>query len=323
LDVSVRDHKGLGRYLNSLIKSLNYLNLPFSEFGSTASPFSIRAFFRKVPYNGSIYIFPHINIPISSLIIKSKILIVIHDTIPFENRKLQYLIWRIYLIFLLQKKNVRVITPSSYSKSLASKMFYIDSHNISVLYNQYSESLTLNRECTRTILNGFNFIFVGNNLPHKNLDILLSAFKLVYNKNPAVRLHLVLGRSPQQSTALHIDERVKAAVTIYSSLSDKQLFSLLASCDVLIQPSLVEGFGIPILEALALRVPVIASNIPVFRELFDDSIKYFDPHSAHELSKLMLSLSYDSQLSHPNPTPILEKFSISSTSSQLDNILRS
>lgn len=51
----------------------------------------------------------------------------------------------------------------------------------------------------------------------------------------------------------------------------------------LIYPSKLEGFGLPILEAISVACPVIASDISVFRELFGDAVTYFHPESAHEL----------------------------------------
>lgn len=58
---------------------------------------------------------------------------------------------------------------------------------------------------------------------------------------------------------------------------DEQLASLVAAARALLMPSFAEGFGLPIIEALQLRTPVIASNLHVFREFADDIPTYVDP----------------------------------------------
>lgn len=322
IDVSVQSQKGLGRFLDSLINSLDYLDYPMKFIGHTTTPFSFRSFFRRIPITTNTYIFPHINFPILSFFLSSRTFIVIHDVIPFERPNLKYAIWRIYLFIFLRKKNVSVICPSNFSLEKASAMFLIAPERCYLLYNQYNNTLiqNYNHDNTSEIP---QFVYVGNNLPHKNLDTLLSAFKAVHSLNSDAKLHLVLGVSLKQSKPLQIPYMLKDSIVIHSSLSDSQLFSLISSCCALVQPSFVEGFGVPILEALIIGTPVIASNIPVFKELFGKSLYYFDPRSSLDLSNIMLSLDSTKYISSQLICEVVSKFSLSSTSNQLKNILGS
>ena len=61
-------------------------------------------------------------------------------------------------------------------------------------------------------------------------------------------------------------------------------------------PSFYEGFGIPILEAMAQKVPVIASDIPPHREIAEEAAVFFDPHNAEDLSRKILKLIEDENL---------------------------
>ena len=72
---------------------------------------------------------------------------------------------------------------------------------------------------------------------------------------------------------------------------DAMLQFLYQRAHCLIFPSLWEGFGLPVLEAMSLGCPVICSEISVFKELFGDAVKYFDPYSVLSLSSAFESLN--------------------------------
>jgi len=74
-------------------------------------------------------------------------------------------------------------------------------------------------------------------------------------------------------------------VLFFVSPSDEVLASLYKGARFLIQPSLIEGFGLPPLEALSLGTPVLLSDIPIFREIYEDAAEYFDPFSVEDIVK--------------------------------------
>ena len=68
-------------------------------------------------------------------------------------------------------------------------------------------------------------------------------------------------------------------------MTDQELAVLYKKATATIMPSLMEGYGLPGIESLALGTPVVASNIPVFREVYGERAEYFEPTSAIKLIK--------------------------------------
>jgi glycosyltransferase involved in cell wall biosynthesis len=120
-------------------------------------------------------------------------------------------------------------------------------------------------------------LFVGNVYPHKNLRVLLDAMKLL----PDLELVIVAKSSPFLSRILAPYDQTR--IHILSGLTDSDLASVYKRAAVLVTPSLMEGYGLTGLEALMLGTPVIASNIPVYREVYGNKVTYFDPKSAPDL----------------------------------------
>ena len=93
----------------------------------------------------------------------------------------------------------------------------------------------------------------------------------------------------------------------------------------LVQPSLVEGFGLPIIEARYFNCPIIASRIPVFEELLGTDFPYlFDPYKSEDLSGVLekfLMHHKDRQKSDPNKT-ILNTFSFEKMTQQTLEVYR-
>jgi glycosyltransferase involved in cell wall biosynthesis len=118
------------------------------------------------------------------------------------------------------------------------------------------------------------FLYVGNAYPHKNLEVLITAAKLA-----GVRV-IYVGKEDYFYKKLGISAR---------PVSDKELTNLYKNAMALVFPSLMEGFGLPTVEAIRVGCPVIASDIPVFHEILGDSATYFNPKSAEELSKILQS----------------------------------
>jgi glycosyltransferase involved in cell wall biosynthesis len=129
-------------------------------------------------------------------------------------------------------------------------------------------------------------LFVGNAYPHKNLNVLLKAMQQLKDYH----LVIVAKRTPFLSRALApLDQ---SNIIVLSELSDGNLVSVYKSANVLVTPSLMEGYGLVGLEALMVGTPVVASNIPVYREVYGDKVTYFDPHSTTDLIKAIKSTIY-------------------------------
>jgi glycosyltransferase involved in cell wall biosynthesis len=304
LDVSVRDQKGLGRFLDMIIDGLKITPYEVVYFGKMHDPFSVKAFFRIPPLrNNYIYIFPHINIPLVMLLSKSKIILCIHDTIPFKRPTLKTYIWKQLICHISKKSNVTIVCPSLYSLNEASKTLGFPSSKGRVVHNRYTKDIALARDPACIVSNRVNCIYIGNNLPHKNVQIIIDALTLIYSgdsNNQDIRLKLFFGKAAKQREFLNIPKQISRYISIYPQISDNELSKQMQQAHVLIQPSLHEGFGIPILEALGAGLKCIASDIPVFKELFGDCLSYFNAYDPHQLSKLLLNI-------HELPSPDIDK----------------
>jgi len=118
-------------------------------------------------------------------------------------------------------------------------------------------------------------LYIGSLYPHKNIQVVLEALQ----QDPQLRLDLVGSRNVFQKKVLLQTKRLGIAdrVQFLGTVADKQLVESFHSYTALIQPSLSEGFGLTGLEAMSAGLPVIASNIPVFREVYATAATYFDP----------------------------------------------
>jgi len=135
------------------------------------------------------------------------------------------------------------------------------------------------------------FLYVGNAYPHKNVEVLIRAAKLA-----GVRVVFV-GKEDYFYTRLGIKPK---------TVTDTELSELYTHARALVFPSLMEGFGLPALEALTHNCPVIVSDIPVFHEILGRSAIYFDPSSAEDLAQV---LERAAQKRPPVDQSILKKYS--------------
>ncbi len=130
------------------------------------------------------------------------------------------------------------------------------------------------------------FLYVGNAYPHKNLERLLEAWKKLQAPSSNNKLILVGG---EDYFYKQLKEKVKQmgladSVVFYGPASRGELNNLYKNTVALVFPSLMEGFGLPGLEAMANGCPVICSDIPVFREIYGEAALYFDPSDIIDMS---------------------------------------
>jgi glycosyltransferase involved in cell wall biosynthesis len=134
---------------------------------------------------------------------------------------------------------------------------------------------------------------VGTPEPRKNLPALLEAFTLVRRAGRRVRLALV-GADGWGDVRVGSTEGVVA----FGRVDDAELRDLYAHAEALVLPSLWEGFGLPVAEALATGCRVACSDIPALRELAGEDATYFDPTRPEAISQGILHA-----LTQPRPMP--------------------
>ncbi|WP_428484559.1 glycosyltransferase family 4 protein [Rhodopila sp.] len=126
------------------------------------------------------------------------------------------------------------------------------------------------------------FACIGTIEPRKNHLLLLHLWRCLAARADAAtpRLKLIGQRGWENENIVDIIDRCTAISGLleeHNTLPDRELRPLLAGARALLCPAFVEGYGLPIAEALALGVPVICSDIPVFREVGRDVPEFLDP----------------------------------------------
>lgn len=110
-------------------------------------------------------------------------------------------------------------------------------------------------------------LHVGSNIPRKRLDVLLDVFATVRNRIPGLRLIQVGGPWPPHLAGQLDRLQLRSSVFQVQNLSREQLAGLYHRAAAVLVPSEAEGFGLPLIEALACGAVVVASNLPVLREV--------------------------------------------------------
>ena len=127
-------------------------------------------------------------------------------------------------------------------------------------------------------------LYVGLFLPHKNLTRLIEAFGRTSVRRQGGQLLLVGGKHLAQPLRRSLDGDQRRYVTIREHCSQDELERLYASSRLLVQPSLEEGFGLPVQEALASGLPVCASTGGALPEVARGFAEHFDPTSLVEMA---------------------------------------
>ena len=141
-----------------------------------------------------------------------------------------------------------------------------------------------------------HLLFVGTTELRKNVETLIKAFSILRSNHPDLKL-VIIGRPGSGDEKIHKeieDLNLKPYVNFLGSASEEILLQNYKDSLFLIIPSLYEGFGIPIVEAMSCGLPVVASDIPVFREVGDAAIQYYaNPTNSKNLADMLNELLND------------------------------
>lgn len=143
-------------------------------------------------------------------------------------------------------------------------------------------------------------LYPANFWRHKNHEILLDAFaRCAKNGLPSdIALVCTGARDARQSAiaGLATDLGIAGRLRFPGHVSDLELAALVSECSGIVFPSLFEGFGLPVLEAMSAGVPVACSNCAALPEITAGAALLFDPRSSAEIADAMVRLVLDSSL---------------------------
>ncbi|MEK9174234.1 MAG: glycosyltransferase family 1 protein, partial [Patescibacteria group bacterium] len=193
------------------------------------------------------------------------------------------------------RMSTHIVVPSQFTKDEVIKYYGIREDKIVVIPNALGSQFLANhntRDSDETIRDKYGLpdsflLYVGTLQPRKNIPFLIKAFTEYRARFPESQLVIVGNREGH-----HVDRGITeaAGVVFPGYIDETDLPRVFHMASVFVFPSLYEGFGIPILEAISQSVPVIASDIPCFREIGGEAVLYFDPRNVDSLLQALYSL---------------------------------
>ncbi|UKA73696.1 glycosyltransferase family 4 protein [Arthrobacter sp. FW306-07-I] len=132
-------------------------------------------------------------------------------------------------------------------------------------------------------------IYMGSFMPYKNVETMVAGMAGL----PGYTLHLLSRITPQRRAELERIIPPGASVVFHNGVTDAEYDALLRRATALVSLSRAEGYGLPLVEAMALGTPVIASDIPIFREVGADAALYVDPESPGQFADAVSRLQDD------------------------------
>ena len=206
---------------------------------------------------------------------------------PAKNRLIFKFKQQIYkkVNWFVPKKSKYIITPSEFIKEDIINFANVKPNKIIVTYEAADEIITPAEPINE--LRGKPFIFyVGRPQPHKNLKRLIEAFALLKNNNPDLLLVLGGRKDSVYESYLNVAKEcgVEKSVIFTGYVSEGQLKWLYRTCKAYVFPSLSEGFGLPGLEAMLNRAPVVSSNATCLPEIYGSAAWYCDPYIVEDIA---------------------------------------
>jgi glycosyltransferase involved in cell wall biosynthesis len=138
-------------------------------------------------------------------------------------------------------------------------------------------------------------LYVGERNGYKDFTTLLKAMEIVSQEYPKLVLRVASVKKPSKQEIDLIRSIGLSKNVIFQNVTDFELSKLYRQSLAYISTSKVEGFGLPALEAMSHRCPVILSNIEVYQELFKNGALFYDVGDHHHLSKVILEFLKDGE----------------------------
>ncbi|WP_139903743.1 glycosyltransferase family 4 protein [Clostridium thermarum] len=326
--------RGVGVYINNLIKSLaevdkknnyyiyyggwmkgfDFYNIKQNNFTFIKENISQNKVLRNLyqliifPLKTLKYSPDVIHIPDTSpvLIMGNKTISTIHDLAEFyypeKYGKLQALIRKV-IVNVQIKRSAKIITISEFSKQSIMSRFKCKNKKITVIYNgvDFKKATNVKQVSSEEVLNKYKltkgryFLFVSELERTKNASVIVEC----YNKYFKGTNYKIVLCGKKGNDYEYINTKIKEFglenMVVYTGyVTDLELVTLYKNATTFIFPSLFEGFGLPIIEAMANGVPVICSNRSSLPEVGGGAVLKFDPNGIDELYECILKAQDES-----------------------------
>lgn len=258
------------------------------------------------PDKGAILHIPHYAAPVRLL---SRSVVVVHDLIHLQSDEFAAPHFRMYARTLLNRvaaKAAAIVTVSNYTRNCLLERYPHAADRTTVIHNGIDHSLfypATGKEMTqfrkRYNLPGQYLLSVGIGKRHKNVDFLIRALAPLWKDSgtagkKAALLPLVIagtgGTLPHYVQQAVTETGVQSHIIVMPRLEEQELRPLYSAASCLLMPSLLEGFGFPVAEAMACGTPVLSSNRASLPEIGENAALYFDPTDEEDFREKLMEL---------------------------------
>lgn len=351
IDIRMWEHSGIGTYIKNTVPKIvkKFNNVDFylitdpkndvsaafnkmknvSFIKSNSSIYSIKEqidFILKIYGRYDYFWSPHYNIP---LFFDGKLIVTVHDVfhlaMPEYNKGVKQLYAKL-LFTSLKYRAHKVFTVSRFTKNELVKFIGINESKVIPILNGVDKEL-YNSNINQKVSQLPYILYVGNVKPHKNLVTLVKAFELI--KDTIDHNLVIVGKKEGFITGdtevSKMAEALGERVVFTGFIPDDVLISYYKKADLLVFPSLYEGFGLPPLEAMAVGCATAVSNIASIPEACENATVYFDPLDERDMSEKILKVLTDeglkASLIQKGRTHV-NKFSWENTASEIIRVLK-
>ena len=190
-----------------------------------------------------------------------------------------------YLTASAVKRAEAVVTVSNYSKDEIRKYFPVADRKIKVIYDASGFNCKRTNKGSRLIRDEY-FLYVGNCRSYKNVEVLIEGFSIFLKMNKDHKIKLVMaGNDPCEHIKTLVSRMgIGENIIFLLNPSDDDVGNLYQNAVAFVFPSKQEGFGIPVLEAMNARTPVIISDAEALVEVAGDAAMIFKRDNPQELA---------------------------------------
>ena len=290
-DARWKGYHGIGRFAREVLGRLPR----HSELVRGPKPLSIGdplwLSYQVTARRPSVFFSPGFNPP---LLCRAPFVFTIHDLMQIQSPNVATPAKRLYYRLVVKPachRAYRVLTVSDYSRAEILSWSGLAENRVVNVGNGVASPFRSEGPCYEP---GFPYVlYVGNCRPHKNLPRLLLAFSAL--DQPDLRLVLV-GNPTSLMTASVLQTGLTGRTEWVSDVSDHQLAAMYRGAELLVLPSLIEGFGLAALEAMACGTPVVLSKTTALPEVAGPAGFYFDPLDVGDMRQALARVLRDRNL---------------------------
>ncbi|MDH5560915.1 MAG: glycosyltransferase [Deltaproteobacteria bacterium] len=325
------DGSGIGTYITNLIKNYpsvapdlhlellakhehlkairDFTNYPVKTYNDKIYSVSEQVnWIRKIDLFSVLHV-PHYNAPI---FYPGKLIVTVHDVCHVAMKKFfPGVLKRVYSEQFLQQvlnKADQIITVSHFSKSEIIKYFKISPDKIHVIYNGVENkfrpvpSAQANDILKKHNLPDEYLLFLGNVKPHKNIMGLIQSYLMALIERKDLPPLVILGNHKQLNdnfprlNEILSSESIRKQIIFTGYLPYEDIPAVYSKALLFLFPSFYEGFGLPVLEAMACGVPTITSNCSSLPEVSGEAARLVDPYDHEDISRSILEMAGDRKL---------------------------